>query len=463
MKRMFLFLIGCTFFFGCVKEKILYPGMQITASKQIAKDTFLFADTWSGADPTLIITGRDLILDFGGSVIIGSKDLSKPEDFTRVALYVKGGTNITIKNLTIRGYATAVFAEDVEGLRIENCDFSYTRRLPLADDVTKVKFPGTIDLTNTSWLDPIVKSTAVFLKNCAKLVVSNTKMNNGQNGILLQECNQGLFYNNSIQYNAGLGIGLYQSNSNQFLFNQLDFNHHGEHLNTLHGGIKFLGECKGNRLAYNSITHSGADQLFYEGTTRRELRTNTSNLIEANDFAYAPNYGIIKTPEGTNQVTNNYFTGCQGEIVDDEESAFTDRVTQRNLVEQAIQTQELSEAIQVNTVLLQENDPQGCQYIIMDGYGPYNFDYPKLLLRKKEEGLYTFAIFGPPGNWEAKGGEGFKRMSLKRGAIPATLVLQADSTASKKVVELEYIGPSFKDAFGRTVAKGEPVKLKWQE
>ena len=98
----------------------------------------------------------------------------------------------------------------------------------------------------------------------------------------------------------------------------------------------------------------------------------------------------------------------------------------------------------------------------MDEFGPYNFKYPALFLRRVDGNTYTFALFGPFGNWKAKGGKGFNLMSQKRGSLPASLVLEANEHAEQLEVELEFIGEAFVDAFGIHQPKGKAVKLYWK-
>ncbi len=110
---------------------------------------------------------------------------------------------------------------------------------------------------------------------------------------------------------------------------------------------------------------------------------------------------------------------------------------------------------------LKENDLKGRQYMIIGEFGPYNFQYPALWLRAIDGNTFTFAVFGPFGNWKAVGGKGFKMMSQKRGSTPATLVLEAEENAEELSIELEYLGPAFINKFGLPHAKGKPVSLTW--
>jgi parallel beta-helix repeat protein len=110
---------------------------------------------------------------------------------------------------------------------------------------------------------------------------------------------------------------------------------------------------------------------------------------------------------------------------------------------------------------LPDDHLRGRKYILVNEWGPYNFQYPAIWLRNIKAGNYTFAIFGPEGNWKVVGGEGFKSFSIKTGTMPATLVAEADSTVQNQVIKLEFIGESFTTQFGDKNEKGKVFEFEW--
>src|SRR5688572_3629813 len=72
--------------------------------------------------PVLVIKGNNIILDFKGATLQGSNDKNSPDQYYGTAIQIKKGKNITIRNLKIRGYARAIEAKNIEGLKIENCE-----------------------------------------------------------------------------------------------------------------------------------------------------------------------------------------------------------------------------------------------------------------------------------------------------------------------------------------------------
>ena len=68
---------------------------------------------------------------FNNAVLTGSNDKQWSNEFYGLAILVKNSKNITLKNANIHGYKVAVLAENVDSLKIENCDFSYNYRQKL--------------------------------------------------------------------------------------------------------------------------------------------------------------------------------------------------------------------------------------------------------------------------------------------------------------------------------------------
>ncbi|RMF23466.1 MAG: hypothetical protein D6765_13090, partial [Bacteroidetes bacterium] len=103
---------------------------------------------------------------------------------------------------------------------------------------------------------------------------------------------------------------------------------------------------------------------------------------------------------------------------------------------------------------LPPDHPRGRSYILVDEWGPYNFAYPSIWLRRIEGETYTFLLLGPHGNWKVTGGEGWTYLSLKTGTFPATLVATKNAAAEELSLELEFIGEAFTDRFGTLVPRG---------
>src|SRR5688500_12370697 len=98
----------------------------------ISQDTTFTPGTYrlnstSLEEPALVIRGDGITVDFAGVTLVGSDDPARPDEFTGLAVKVEGN-NVTVKNLTARGYKVALLARDAAKLTIADCDFSYNWR-----------------------------------------------------------------------------------------------------------------------------------------------------------------------------------------------------------------------------------------------------------------------------------------------------------------------------------------------
>ncbi len=113
---------------------------------------------------------------------------------------------------------------------------------------------------------------------------------------------------------------------------------------------------------------------------------------------------------------------------------------------------------------------RGRKYILVNEWGPYDFRYPSIWLRTvdgqpagKSGNTYTFALFGPHGNWKITGGQGFQSFSRKTGAMPATLVAETNSKETDSLrIELEFVGEQVITPFGDTLKRGTVQLFSWK-
>lgn len=397
---------------------VLRAGLQIQQSQPLASGNFVLA-TQQDQEAIITISGDDIELDFSEVVLVGTEQPAQPDHFKGIGILVKNGKNIRIKNAQVRGYKIGLMVENVDSLWLENCNFSYNHRPALAD---------------SEKVESSIQNIGIWLKNCRYPTVKQVKISQGAHGIRLDSCRGGLFYNNSIQYNSGTALLLHHSIQNQILHNQLDWNTRSltatETKNALAYGIFLSAQSHQNTIAHNSITHCDIG-LMIEDQTLPSL-PNQSNLIANNQYTPAVKQELV-------------IPDSSGNIL----ALSPDKMPV--LLSDGMDTQ------------IPASQLQGLNYILMDEWGPYNFQYPAIWLRSIEATQYTFALFGPLGNWKLVGGKGFKSVSKKTGAIPATIVFEKEPSADRLSIELEYIGSSFTTPFGTTWGKGKIYPLKWKE
>ncbi|HQU58696.1 MAG TPA: NosD domain-containing protein, partial [Saprospiraceae bacterium] len=585
------------------KEVPLQPGMVITSSTTIQPGEYAFNGADSLGQPVIIIEGNDITVDFNGAKMRGSSDKQWPDEYYGLAVLVRGGKNITLRNLSARGYKVALMAEEVDSLTIENCDFSYNYRQHLKSIREREDLSDWLSYHDNEQGEWLRYGAAVYLKNCNQALMRGTSVTGGQNGLMLTQCDNGLFYNNTIQFNSGIGIGLYRSSHNRVMHNRLDWNVRGYS----HGfynrgqdsaGILCYEQSSNNTFAYNSATHSGDGFFLWAGQSSMDSGKGgcNDNIIFGNDFSHAPTngievtfsrnilannrleechygiwggysfgslitgnsitdctYGVAIEHGQQNAITHNYFgndtigiqlwergnqpadwgyaqskdvssqdyeiqhnyfyqvgtplkiAGTTKVAINDDNQFYgfkkllqADQPNEqfylvKNDIYQAGEFGDAVQAKQMNRIkqppseeemahwpaqaaslapvegfrpgplpdgmdaMLPDGHPRGRKFILVDEWGPYDFRRPSIWLRDIKDGVYTFLLLGPQGNWSINDGQGFGSINPKTGAFPATVTAKRDSAATELRLELEFIGEAVVSAFGEELPRGTPV------
>ena len=295
---------------GCGRSALpVEPGM-ITTAQAFQAGVYALPGLVDMDTSVLTIRGNDLILDFAGVVLDGS-DGRLPDAFTGIAVRILDSRNVTIRNLTIRGYQIGLYAENVQNLVLENCNFSHNYRQRLGSKWDREALGDWLyyhDNENDEWFR---YGAAAYLKQCDSALVRGLRVTQGQNGLMLVRSNHGLFYNNDIRFNSGLGIGMYRSSDNRIMHNRLDWNvrgySHGQYARGQDSaGILLYEQCMRNTIAFNSATHSGDGLFLWAGNHTMDTGKGgcNDNMVYGNDFSHSVANGIEVT-FSSNILVNN--------------------------------------------------------------------------------------------------------------------------------------------------------------
>ena len=121
-KIILLSLVIASHLYSVSQEKPLTKGLKISKSVKIKKQTYKLDAPVSMDGALIIIEGNNITVDFNNAVLKGSNLKKNPDEFFGVAILIRSGSNITIKNLKARGYKVALMAKGITNLTIENCD-----------------------------------------------------------------------------------------------------------------------------------------------------------------------------------------------------------------------------------------------------------------------------------------------------------------------------------------------------
>ncbi|MBK7426999.1 MAG: right-handed parallel beta-helix repeat-containing protein [Saprospiraceae bacterium] len=291
----------------------LKSGMTIESGAFVNPREYLCHDSiWN----TITITGENFTLDFSGATLWGAADTVSPDQYKGLAFIIKDAKNIRINNLRIHRFHTAIYIENSDGIYLNNCDFSYNYRPKLYSYREHEILSDWLSYHNNESQQWKSHGAAIYAKNLKNSTFESLRITGGFNGILLDKSNGNKVFNSAINFNSGVGIGLYRSSNNIIQHNRLDYNVRGVSHNFYRrgqdsAGVLMFEQCNKNTVAYNSITHSGDGIFLWAGQQTMDQGSGGSNenMFYANDCSYAPTNGIEVT-FSKNYIIGNKLNKC---------------------------------------------------------------------------------------------------------------------------------------------------------
>ena len=281
-------------------------GLVITRSVRIKPGTYRLP----AADdaPLIVVRGANITVDFQGAVLEGADPDADPDAFAGTALFVDGGSNVTIRNAVIRGYKFGIEARGSPGLHLTRNDLSYNwkqRLHSLQEHESLLDWMSYHQNEKDEWKQ---FGAGIYLVDCDNAEIDHNVVRQGQNGLMVTRSSGLSIWNNTFQFNSSLGIGLYRVTRSRILHNRIDWNVRGYS----HGyfnrgqdsaGILMYEQSSENVIAFNSVTHGGDGLFLWAGQSTMDTGKGgaNDNLFYRNDFSHAPTNGIETT------FSRNYF------------------------------------------------------------------------------------------------------------------------------------------------------------
>jgi parallel beta-helix repeat protein len=311
-----LFILLLSFAGADAQEILLKKGMIIKRSAKIKKGTYALDGHDSLNRPVIVIEGNNIIIDFNKAILKGSNRKTLPNQFFGLAILVRNGRNITIKNLSARGYKVAIMAQNVEGLKLEHCDLSYNYRQHLNSTQEKEDLSDWMSYHQNEKDEWLRYGAAIYLRDCNNAIINNCRVTGGQNALMMTGSQNATIFNNDFSFNSGIGIGMYRSSSNKVMYNKINFNVRGYSHGVYNrgqdsAGILVYEQSHNNLFFKNSVTHGGDGFFLWAGQSTMDSGQGgcNDNILRGNDFSYAPTNGIEVT-FSRNQIIGNRVFEC---------------------------------------------------------------------------------------------------------------------------------------------------------
>ncbi len=252
--------------------------------------------------PAITIRGSNVTVDFNGVTLQGAPADTDPNKFSGLAVLVDGGENVTIRNLTARGYKIGVLARQSPRLHITRADLSYNwkpRLYSLVEHESLVDWMSYHHNDKDEWLD---SGAGIYLADSDGAEIDHTTIVQGQNGLMLARSNNAKIWNNTFSFLSGIGIGLYRASNNTIMHNRVDwcvrgYSHGFYNRGQDSAGILVYEQSSRNLIAFNSVTHGGDGLFLWAGQSTMDTGKGgaNDNIVYDNDFSFAPTNGIEAT------------------------------------------------------------------------------------------------------------------------------------------------------------------------
>lgn len=275
--------------FGAAMGQPTYSDLVITKSTSLTASEVLHRRIVVKADH-IVIDGNGLTLSGPGR----QGDVASLEA-AGVGVEVVGCTNVTIKNLKAKGFATGLFMKRCKAVVVDGCDFSNNYNNP-----------------DWGWGDLPARG-GIILEQVDLGVFRGNKANNVWDGLSLTDSNDNLLLDNDFSHCTNTCAKLWTSSRNKLLNNDLSYGiridrDKGEVHARDSTSVLIESGSNDNYFYGNNITHGG------DGVFIRVLNgwISERNIFVENDTSYANNNCVESWSPGNTYVRNIAERGSYG-------------------------------------------------------------------------------------------------------------------------------------------------------
>lgn len=398
-------------------------------------------------------------------------------------IYLKDCDNSTIKNNTITGGQCALMMTRCNDGMITDNDFSFNSAIGIGmyrssrNNILHNKLDFNVRGHSYGFYNRGQDSAGILVfEQCNDNVFAYNSVTHGGDGFFLWAgqttmdtgeggCNNNYVYKNDFSYAPTNGVEITFSKNN-IIDNIIKECDHG-----VWGGYSWQTSIVGNLFYKNRIgvaiehgqNNSISSNIFDSdlqdgirlwarksqpsdwGYANKRITTSTNYRILYNNFKNENN-AVNAALTDNMIIAENKFSNCKTEIKKDS-SVTNIELNPKQLLDTTsaipmIISQWKQAEIPITTF------KKGRDQMKITEWGPYDFRYPILFLKKIDSNnVYHFDVLGPRGKWKIRNTKDVKNISQAEGTFPAEITAQ--KTGVDVQIELEYTGEAFTDQFGK--------------
>ena len=163
----------------------LEPGMTIDRSIRVLPGAYALPAPASPDSAAITIRGDSIAVDFTGVVLLGAAPGTAPDSFSGVAIRIEGGSGVTVRGGTARGYKVGLLARGTRGLRLEGNDFSHNWRQRLESGIERESLVDWMSYHNNEKDEWLRYGAGIYLSNIDGGRIDRNIARQGQNGLMV--------------------------------------------------------------------------------------------------------------------------------------------------------------------------------------------------------------------------------------------------------------------------------------
>ncbi len=283
-----------------VPELTPAAGLVVEKSARMKPGTYRLPAPTDG--PVITIRGAGVRVDFAGVRLEGGDPLADPDTYEGTGILVDGASDVTIENLTIRGYKVGIHGRRSPRLHITHNDLSYNWKPRLWSGIEKESLVDWMSFHNNEKDEWLRFGAAIYLSEADDAEVDHTIAVQGQYGLMVTRSTGLKIWNNTFAWMSGIGIGLYRTSGSHIVSNRLDWNVRGYSHGFYNRGqdsaaLLMYEQSSRNIVVGNSATHGGDGLFLWAGQSTMDTGQGgaNDNLFQDNDFSHAVANGIEAT------------------------------------------------------------------------------------------------------------------------------------------------------------------------
>lgn len=292
----------------------LRTGIVITRSLRAAPGTYRVAAPSDTGQAAITIRGDNITLDLRGVTLLGADPSADPDAGRGIGILVDGGRNVRIRGARLRGYKVAVLVRGTRGIVLEDNDLGYNWKPRLLSGVEHESLVDWLSHHHNEQGEWLRFGAGAYLTDVRGGEIRANRIEQGMEGLMLVRSDSLRVWNNVIEFNSGVGIGLYRSSDNTIVHNHVSYNVRGYSHGFYRRGqdsadLLLYEQSSRNIVAFNSMTHGGDGLFLWAGQSTMDTGEGgaNDNLFYANDFSFAPTNAMEAT------FSRNRFIGNRAE------------------------------------------------------------------------------------------------------------------------------------------------------